>query len=292
MPLALRPLHKLFVAEATGVTLAEPRDAAEVAAIIAALDRFAVLVFPGQDLTDAQQIAFSERLGPLETTVKAFRPDHRARLDLHLSDVSNLDENDQVMAADDRRRMNGLGNRLWHTDSSFKAIPARYSLLSARAIPSVGGATEFADLRAAWDALDAATQARIAPLVAEHSLLTSRAKIGFTDFSPEEVSRLQPVPQRLVRTHPGSGRRSLYLASHAGAIRGMALPEARVLLLDLIEHATQREFVYAHRWRKHDLVIWDNRCTMHRARPFDMTEPRDMRRTTVSDQRATLDQAA
>lgn len=292
MPLTLRPLHPLFAAEATGVALAEPLDDAGLAGIVAALDRFAVLVFPDQDLTDAQQIAFSERLGPLETTVKAFRPDHRARLDLHLSDVSNLDENNRVLAADDRRRMNGLGNRLWHTDSSFKAIPARYSLLSARVIPDAGGETEFADLRAAWDALDADTQARIAPLVAEHSLLTSRATIGFTDFSPEEVARLQPVPQRLVRTHPGSGRRSLYLASHAGSIRGMPLPEARMLLLELMEHATQRQFVYTHRWRRHDLVIWDDRCTLHRARPYDMRQPRDMRRTTVSDQVSSLEQAA
>ncbi len=292
MKLNLRPLHDLFAAEATGVSLTSPPDAATLAAIVAAMDRYAVLVFPDQDLTDAQQIAFSERLGPLETTVKTFRPDHRARLDLHLSDVSNLDENHHVIAADDRRRMNGLGNRLWHTDSSFKAIPARYSLLSAHAIPPDGGETEFADLRAAWDALPAAMQARVAPLIAEHSLLTSRATIGFTDFSPEETARLQPVPQRLVRTHPGSGRRSLYLASHAGSIRGMPLPEARVLLLDLMEHATQRRFVYTHRWRLHDLVIWDDRCTLHRARPFDMTVPRDMRRTTVSDARSTLDQAA
>ncbi len=292
MKLNLRPLHDLFAAEATGVSLAVPPDAATLAAIVAAMDRYAVLVFPQQDLTDAQQIAFSECLGPLETTVKAYRPGHRARLDLHLSDVSNLDENNHVIGADDRRRMNGLGNRLWHTDSSFKAIPARYSLLAAHAIPPEGGDTEFADLRAAWDALPAAMQTRVAPLIAEHSLLTSRATIGFTDFSPEETARLQPVPQRLVRTHPGSGRRSLYLASHAGAIRGMPLPEARVLLLDLMEHATQRRFVYTHRWRQHDLVIWDDRCTLHRARPYDMTVPRDMRRTTVSDERSTLDQAA
>ncbi len=228
---------------------------------------------------------------PLETTIKAYRPDHKARLDLHISDVSNLDENNRVMAPDDRRRMNGLGNRLWHTDSSFKAIPARYSLLSARAIPPTGGETEFADLRAAWDALPDPMQRRIEGLVAEHSILHSRASIGFTDFSAEERARLQPVPQTLVRTHPGSGRKTLYLASHAGAIRGMALPEARLLLLDLMEHATQRAFVHTHRWRLHDLVIWDDRCTMHRAREYDATVPRDMHRTTVSDGVSTLAQA-
>ncbi len=291
MTLHLRPLHKLFAAEATGVDLCTPIEDATLAEIVAALDRYAVLAFPGQVLSDAQQMDFSARLGPLETTIKAYRPDHKARLDLHISDVSNLDENNRVMAPDDRRRMNGLGNRLWHTDSSFKAIPARYSLLSARAIPGAGGETEFADLRAAWDALPEGMQRRVEGLVAEHSILHSRASIGFTDFSAEERARLQPVPQTLVRTHPGSGRKTLYLASHAGSIRGMNLPEARLLLLDLMEHATQRAFVYTHRWRLHDLVIWDDRCTMHRARAYDATVPRDMHRTTVSDGASTLAQA-
>ncbi|MBW4092745.1 MAG: TauD/TfdA family dioxygenase [Proteobacteria bacterium] len=291
MSLHLRPLHPLFAAEATGVDLRTPIDDPTLAGIVAALDRYAVLVLPGQALSDAQQMDFSARLGPLETTIKAYRPDHKARLDLHISDVSNLDENNRVMAPDDRRRMNGLGNRLWHTDSSFKAIPARYSLLSARAIPGAGGETEFADLRAAWDALPDAMQRRVEGLVAEHSILHSRASIGFTDFSAEERARLQPVPQTLVRTHPGSGRKTLYLASHAGSIRGMALPKARLLLLDLMEHATQRAFVYTHRWRLHDLVIWDDRCTMHRAREYDASVPRDMHRTTVSDGVSTLAQA-
>lgn len=291
MSLHLSPLHPLFVAEARGVDLREPLDDATVAEIVAALDRHAVLVFHDQALTDEQQIAFSARLGPLETTIKAYRPDHKARLDLHISDVSNLDENNRIMAADDRRRMNGLGNRLWHTDSSFKPVPARYSLLSARAIPGEGGETEFADLRAAWDALPERMQRRIEGLVAEHSILHSRGTIGFTDFSAEERDRLPPVPQTLVRTHPGSGRKTLYLASHAASIRGMRLPEARILLLDLMEHATQRQFVYTHRWRVHDLVIWDNRCTMHRARDYDPAVPRDMHRTTVSDGVSTLAQA-
>jgi alpha-ketoglutarate-dependent 2,4-dichlorophenoxyacetate dioxygenase len=291
MSLHLRPLHALFAAEATSVDLREPLDDAALAGIVAALDRYAVLVLPDQPLTDAQQIAFSGRLGPLETTIKAYRADHKPRLDLHISDVSNLDENNRVLAEDDRRRMNGLGNRLWHTDSSFKPVPARYSLLSARTIPAEGGETEFADLRAAWDALAEPMRRRIAGLVAEHSILHSRGTIGFTDFSEEERARLQPVPQTLVRTHPGSGRKTLYLASHAGAIRGMKLPEARLLLLDLMEHATQRPFVYTHRWRVGDLVIWDDRCTMHRARPYDLSVPRDMHRTTVSDERSTLAQA-
>jgi alpha-ketoglutarate-dependent 2,4-dichlorophenoxyacetate dioxygenase len=188
--------------------------------------------------------------------------------------------------------MNGLGNRLWHTDSSFKRTPAKYSLLSVRAIPPTGGETQFSDLRAAYDALPEVMKKRIANLVAEHCIMWSRAKIGFSDFSDEERAALPPVPQVLVRTHPGSRRKTLYLASHAGAIRGMPLPEARMLLLDLMEHATQEKFVYTHQWRLGDLVIWDNRCTMHRARDFDPTIPRDMHRTTVADSAPTVEQAA
>jgi alpha-ketoglutarate-dependent 2,4-dichlorophenoxyacetate dioxygenase len=292
MAISVKQLHSGFVGEVGGVDLREPVDAATVAEIVAAADRYAVLVFHNQMITDEQQIAFSRSLGPLETTIKAYRPGHKPRLDLHISDVSNLDEQSRVLAADDRRRMNGLGNRLWHTDSSFKAIPARYSLLSARAIPGDGGETQFADLRAAYDALPDGMKRQIEDLVAEHSVLYSRSTIGFTDYSDEERARLPPAPQRLVRLHPGSRRKTLYLASHAGWIRGMPVPEARLLLRDLMEHATQREFVYTHRWKVGDLVMWDDRCTMHRAREFDMAQVRDMHRTTVSDEVSSLEQAA
>ncbi len=293
MTISVRPLHPVFVGEVAGVDLREPVDAASVSQIVAAADRYAVLVFRDQRITDEQQIAFSAMLGPLETTIKAYRPDHKPRLDLHISDVSNLDEQSRVLAADDRRRMNGLGNRLWHTDSSFKTIPARYSLLSARRIPGEGGETQFADMRAAYDALPEAMKVRLEKLVAEHfERLYSRSTIGFSDFSDEERERLKPVPQLLVRRHPGSGRPTLYLASHAGWIRGMPIPEARLLLRDLMEHATQREFVYTHRWMAGDLVMWDDRCTMHRAREFDLSQARDMHRTTVSDGVSSLEQAA
>jgi alpha-ketoglutarate-dependent 2,4-dichlorophenoxyacetate dioxygenase len=292
MPISVQPLHPLFVGEVSGIDLREPIDAATVSQIVAAADRHAVLVLHDQMITDEQQIAFSRVLGPLETTIKAYRPGHKARLDLHISDVSNLDERNRVLAENDRRRMNGLGNRLWHTDSSFKAIPARYSLLSARAIPDDGGETQFADLRAAYDALPGAMKRRLEGLVAEHCVLYSRSTIGFTDFSDEERARLPPVPQRMVRTHPGSRRKTLYLASHAGWIRGIPIPEARLLLRDLMEHATQREFVYTHRWKVGDLVMWDNRCTMHRARDYDAAQARDMHRTTVSDEVSSLEQAA
>jgi alpha-ketoglutarate-dependent 2,4-dichlorophenoxyacetate dioxygenase len=289
MGLSITPLHPIFAAEVGGVDLREPVDAATLRALTLASDQYAVLVFRGQTITDAQQIAFSAQFGALETTIKAYRPGHKPRLDLHISDVSNVDENNNVLALDDRRRINGLGNRLWHTDSSFKAIPARYSLLSARAIPSSGGETQFADLRAAHDALPTMMKTQIEDLIAEHSVLYSRSTIGFTDYSDEERAKLPPVPQRLVRRHPGSGRKTLYLASHAGWIRDMPIPEARLLLRDLMEHATQPVFVYTHRWTVGDVVMWDNRCTMHRARDYDPTAMRDMHRTTVSDGQSSLE---
>ncbi|MBN8897393.1 MAG: TauD/TfdA family dioxygenase, partial [Rhodospirillales bacterium] len=209
-----------------------------------------------------------------------------------VNDISNLTNDNQVMARDDRKRLFSLGNRLWHSDSSFKAVPAKYSLLSARVIPGAGGNTEFADMRAAYDALDDATKAEVEDLICEHSQIYSRGILGFDDFTPEELERFKPVQQRLVRRHPVTGRRSLFLASHAGAILGWPVPEARAFLRDLNEHATQRQFVYSHAWRQWDLVIWDNRTTMHRARPFDATQVRDMHRTTVACERSTMAEAA
>ena len=291
MAISVRQIHPDFAAEIGDIDLRNDLDAATLHAIEDALDRYAVVVLRRQDITDAQQIAFSGKLGPLETTIHKIRPGAALRLDARIADVSNLNEKAEVLAGNDRRRMNGLGNRLWHTDSSFKATPAKYSLLSARTIPGAGGETQFADLRAAYDALDDAMQQRLQNMVAEHCIMWSRATIGFTDYSVEERAALPPVPQRLVRFHPGSRRKTVYLASHARAIQGMPLPEALVLLMDLMEHATQREFVYTHTWQAGDLVIWDNRCTMHRARPYDLSVPRDMHRTTVADVAPTLEQA-
>ncbi len=281
-----------FAGLVRGVDLTAPLAPAEVAAIAAGMDRFAVLVFPDQRLTDDQQVAFSARFGPLEHATGDLAQGAERRLSMTVNDISNLDRDNRVLAREDRRRLFGLGNRLWHSDSSFKPTPAKYSALSARVIPAAGGNTEFADMRAAWDALDPATQDEIADLVCEHSQLFSRAQLGFDDFTADERRRFAPVPQRLVRRHPVTGRRSLFLASHAGAIRGWPVPEARALLRDLIEHATQRRFVYAHVWRRWDLVMWDNRVTMHRARPFDPAAVRDMHRTTVADSAPTLEQAA
>ena len=206
--------------------------------------------------------------------------------------MSNLEKGDRLLERDSRRRLYSLGNMLWHSDSSFKAVPAKYSILSGRVVADHGGETEFADMRAAYDALDAATKAQIDDLVCEHSLIYSRALLGFTDLTEAERATMRPVRQRLVRTHPVTGRKSLYLASHIGTIVGWPMPEARAFIFDLIEHATQRQFVYAHKWRPFDLMMWDNRVTMHRVRRYDHTKPRDMRRTTVAGTEMTVAQAA
>jgi alpha-ketoglutarate-dependent 2,4-dichlorophenoxyacetate dioxygenase len=293
MTLTIRPLHPVIGGEVDGVDLRQPLSDDDVAAINAGMDRFAVLVFPGQDLTDEQQIAFSRNFGDLEmpgSVSNITKPQDR-RLRPELADVSNLTKDQKVFKRDDRTRMFNLGNRLWHSDSSFRATPSKYSILSARLIPNKGGNTEFADMRAAYDALDDEMKAEIADLVCEHSLIYSRGTLGFDELTEEERANFTPVRQSLVRTHPVTGRKSLYLSSHAGTIIGWPMPEARSLLRDLTEDATKPEFVYVHKWRLHDLVMWDNRQTMHRVRRFaDTTEKRDMRRTTVAGDTQTVAQ--
>jgi alpha-ketoglutarate-dependent 2,4-dichlorophenoxyacetate dioxygenase len=293
MTVEIRQLHPVFVGEVSGVDLRQPLRSEDVAAIEAGMGRYAVLVFHDQPLTDAQQVAFSKNFGAIELAVNSnvIKPEQR-RLAVELADISNLDRDNKIFERDDRRRMFNLGNQLWHSDSSFRAVPAKYSLLSARAIPQTGGNTEFADMRAAYDGLDAATKAEVEDLVCEHSLIYSRGLLGFADFEADEKAAFAPVRQRLVRTHPVTGRKSLYLSSHAGTIVGWPMPEARAFLRDLNEHATQRQFVHAHQWRQHDLVIWDNRQTMHRARRYRETEEvRDMRRTTIAGDGPTVAQA-
>lgn len=285
------PARPGFVGTVTGIDLRVPLAAADLAAVEAGMDRFAVLVFRNQPLDDAQQRAFSQAFGPLETASGDLAQGEQRRLAADIADISNVDKSGALMAADDRRRLFGLGNMLWHSDSSFKPVPAKYSILSARVIPPHGGNTEFADMRAAWDTLDAAMQAQLEGLVCEHTQLHSRGVLGFT-FTEEEKRRNPPVHQVLVRTHPVTGRRSLFLSSHAGAILGMPVPEGRALLRDLVEHATQRENVHVHVWQDHDLVMWDNRTTMHRARRYDPTERRDLRRTTVACDAPTVQQRA
>ena len=226
-----------------------------------------VLVFHDQHLEDEQQLAFSRQLGLLEQATGDIMAEKERRLSMELNDISNLDKHGELLPRDDRRRLFSLGNMLWHSDSSFKDVPAKYSLLSARTIPGTGGNTEFADMRAAYDTLDEATKREVRDLICSHSQIFSRGILGFDDFTEAERVKWAPVRQRLVRRHPNTGRLSLYLSSHAGAIEGWPVPEARALLRDLTEHATQRQFVYAHVWRQWDLVMWDNRvtCTAHGA---------------------------
>jgi len=286
------PITPGFAAEIGDVDLSQPFDAATVEAISQAFWAYGVLVFPEQRLTPEQHLRFARLFGPHETSIGVYRADSPLRVRPEIADVSNLNTHDQIWDANSRLRMFQLGNRLWHTDSSFKRVPALASLLYARSIAPVGGHTEFADLRAAWDALPEATRRRARGRIVEHSIFNSRAKLGFTNFSDEERRMMPPVPQVLVRTLPQSGRESLYLASHAGRVLGMPDDEGRALLDALVEHATQRQFVYTHRWRVHDLVMWDNRCTMHRGTEFDdLRWRRDVQRATVSDVANTCEQA-
>ena len=284
MSVSIRPLHPVFVGEFVGVDCRKPLRSAEVRTIEAGMDEYAVLVFRDQNITDAEQIAFTRHFGELESYATPGHIQRREdrRLGPSIADFSNLDKDGRIMSAEDRVWFFKLADRLWHSDSSFRPAPAKYSLLSGRVVPSWGANTEFADMRAAYDALDERTKAEVGDLVCEHSLIYSREAVGFTDLMPEEIAAFRPVRQPLVRTHPVTGRKSLFLAAHAGAIVGWTTPEARMFLRDLTEHATQREFVYSHAWKPFDLVMWDNRTTMHRARRFDRTEVRDVRRTTLA----------
>jgi alpha-ketoglutarate-dependent 2,4-dichlorophenoxyacetate dioxygenase len=284
MAITVSPVTPSFAAEIGDVDQSATLDPADIAAIKDAFATYSVLIFPDQRLSQDQHLDFARAFGPLETTIALFRKDTKLRVRKEFADVSNLDSGNEVWGENSRRRMFELGNRLWHTDSSFKRLPARASLLYARSIPPIGGHTEFADERAAYDALPEDMKRRLHGLVAEHSIFNSRARLGFTEFSDEERQNMPPVPQALVRAIPENGRRSLYLASHAGRIFGMPEQDGRALIDELIAHATQRQFVYTHRWRIHDLVIWDNRCTMHRGTGFDdLRWKRDMQRATVSD---------
>ena len=287
----LRPDITDFAGVVSGVDIAKDVSTADAAVIEAGMDQYGVLVLPDQVINDEQQYAFSQHFGPMESATGDIAQREHRRLSMQINDISNLDQQGRVVERDDRRRLFGIGNMLWHSDSSFKPTPAKFSLLSARIIPNAGGNTEFADMRAAWDNLDESTKTECRDLICEHSQLYSRSLLGFDDWTAEERLKNKPVLQRLVRRHPNSGRLSLFLSSHAGAIQGWPMPEARMFLRDLIEHATQRQFVYAHQWRQWDLVIWDNRVVMHRARRFDRTQVRDMHRTTVADQAPTLAQA-
>jgi alpha-ketoglutarate-dependent 2,4-dichlorophenoxyacetate dioxygenase len=296
MAVSVRAVRPEFVAEIAGIDLAQPIDEATTATIWQAIDRHAVLVFHGQQLTDLQLRDFAARFGDLEIGRGALQGGKRRLAIPQIGDISNLDTENRVRALEDRRRLDSLGNRLWHTDASYMPVPVVLGMLHAVALPPPSpfgnGETEFADMRAAYDALEAPTKAAIEDLVIEHDIFWSRGQIGFTEFAPGEREKYPPSPQKLVRRHPGSRRKTLYLSAHASHVVGWPVADGRLLLLDLTNHATRPEFVYSHRWQVGDLVIWDNRCTMHRGRPHDETRPRDLRRATTLDVGSTLSEAA
>lgn len=273
--------NRVFGATVTGLNISTASDD-EIKLIDAAMDRYAVLVFPDQQITDDQQFEFSARFGAMERATGDINQSEKRRLAMDINDISNLDRSGSVRARNDRARLFGLGNMLWHSDSSFKSIPAKYSLLSARVIPEKGGNTEFADMRAAWATLSTELQNECMDLVCEHSQIYSRGLLGFEDFTDEERLKWAPVEQPLVRQHPVTKANSLFLSSHIGTVLGWPVPEARLFIRDLTEHATRAEFVFAHQWKQWDLVMWDNRVTMHRARRYDHTQARDLHRTTVA----------
>ena len=294
MGISIKQRHEHFVGEVSGIDLRVPLTPEQAREIHEAMDRYGILVFHDQDLTDEQQIAYTRNFGGIELAIgsNVFTEDQR-RLRVEMADVSNLDKDGRVLARNDRRRMFGLGNRLWHSDSSFRATPSKFSLLSCRSEPPKGGNTEFAFMPAAYDALDDETKKVLEDLVTEHSLIHSRGKLGFKEFTEEEKKTFEPVRHTLVRQNAFTGRKSIYLSAHIGTIIGWQVPEARDFIRELTEHATQRRFVYAHEWRLHDLVMWDNRQNMHRVRPFkDTGSVRDMRRTTVAGDGPTAAQAA
>ena len=286
MAVSIRQIHPHFVGEVSGLDLRKPLTPDEAREVEAAMDRYAVLVFHDQDIDDEQQLRFAANFGPRENRAGGtVTRSEDYRLSSGLADVGNLGKDGKPLPKDHRTHLFNLGNCLWHSDSSFRPVPAKFSLLSARVVNPTGGNTEFADMRAAYAALDDATKAEIEDMICEHSLMYSRGALGFLDYSEDEKRMFKPVLQRLVRTHPVHGRKSLYLSSHAV---GMSAPEARVLLRDLNEHATQPEFVHVHKWKLHDLVMWDNRQTMHRVRRYDQSQPRDMRRATVAGDAPTV----
>jgi alpha-ketoglutarate-dependent 2,4-dichlorophenoxyacetate dioxygenase len=283
MALRLEPLHPLFAAEASGLDLRRPIDPPTAAAIEQAMDRYAVLVFRDQPLEEEQQLAFTRWFGPLDIGLKrVLRAPNRFKHEESI-DISNVGLDGAVLPRDHRKMFSNLANQLWHSDSSFLPTPAKYSLLSAQVVPPRGGETEYADMRAAYDALPAETQAELAPLIGEHWALHSRILLGDDGYTEAQKAIIDPVEWPLVRTHPGSGRKALFVGVHVRRILGLSIPEGRIKLLDLLEHATQRAFVYRHVWRVGDLVMWDNRAVLHRGRHFDPAARRELRRTTTED---------
>jgi alpha-ketoglutarate-dependent 2,4-dichlorophenoxyacetate dioxygenase len=283
--LTVKPVHPAFAAEVSGIDLTRPLDPATFERIAIAFDDYSVLVFHGQALSDAQQMAFSERWGPLETTVRTLGGEDR--LGAHIVDLSNTDADGKLMGWDDRRMLYQSGNQLWHSDSSFKPVPAHSSALSARVIPPEGGETEFASMRVAYEDLDESVRRDLDRLIVVHSFGFSRSLID-PGIGTEIGRDYPPVRHALVRANPRNGRKALYIGSHAWYIEGLGLDESRMLIAKLLEHTVRADRVYRHRWQVGDLVMWDNRCALHRGRLWDSARyKRVMHRTTVAGDGAT-----
>lgn len=283
MALELKPLHPVFAAQAFGLDLTKPLSDADVRAVNAAMNKYAVLVFRGQPLTAQQQIQLTESFGPLDVGLKrVFKRPERLE-DERLIDISNVDATGNVAKRDSPKNLSSFANQLWHSDSSFMNPRAAYSMLHCLVKPSWGGNTEFADLRNAYDTLEERTRREIDGLEAEHYALHTRELLGDEAYTDDQKKLIPPAVWPLVQTHAGSGRKLLFVGVHARQILGWPTAEARIFLADLLEHATKRENVYAHEWEIGDLVIWDNRATLHRGRRFDIAERRELRRTTLND---------
>lgn len=284
MSLQVEQLHPLFAGEASGVDLSKPLDQATVDAIDAAMNEYSVLVFRDQPLTETEQLNLAKAFGPLDLGLKKIKKGQSQRLEhFELADMSNVADEGGLVDRASKKVVSNIANQLWHTDSSFQKPAAKYSMLSAVRVPPEGGNTEYCDLRAAYDALPDKVKDEIATLEAEHYALHSRFMLGDTDYTEEQKAAIPPATWPLVRVHPGSGRKSLFVSSHISEIKGWTIPEGRMLVQDLLEHATQREFVYCHHWRENDIVFWDNRCTLHRGRRFDFSQARELRRATTLD---------
>ncbi len=281
----LSPLHPVFAAEVQGLDLRQPTDADLAARIEVAMDEFAILVFRDQVLDESQQMAFTRALGPVDMGLLKVLQRRSRFKEVGMIDISNVDLESQILERDDPRLITMLANQLWHSDSSFKQPSAKYSLLLACILPEQGGETEFADMRAAYDALPDDVRGEIEGLVVEHSAFHSRIQLGDQQYTPEDLAKYPTVEWPIVRTHPGSRRKTLFIGAHATRIVEWPVPEGRLLLAELLEHATQRRFVYRHTWRPGDLVIWDNRAVLHRGRRYDLSQRRELRRSTVEDAR-------
>lgn len=283
MSLTCTPLHPVFGAQASGIDLTQPLSAEHVSAINAAMNQYAVLVFRDQPLTAQQQLDLTSHFGELDIGLKRVfkRPERLG--DERLIDISNVNAQGQVDRRDSPKNLSNFANQLWHSDSSFMKPRAAYSMLHCLIKPSWGGNTEFADLRHAYDTLDERTRQDAEALQAEHYALHTRLLLGDEAYTDEQKKALAPVVWPLVDTHPGSGRKLLFVGAHARQIIGWPTAESRMFLQDLLEHATRHEHVYVHEWQVGDTVIWDNRSTLHRGRRYDVSERRELRRTTIND---------